>query len=322
MTFIYTLKKVFALMLALIMFIGVGSNGAVSYTVTDEENCRLCIGVISDSHIEGNNLARYNVFGRILKDAKKNSFGNNVEVFLGDNTMNGQDIESFLFYGAVGLVNPADKYVTVIGNHDIGNKEPDQEDAKEGEYDKLFKRFVGWNTSMLGTDIGDKPYYFTVVNGYYFIVLGPEDLCVYDSPMSDAQYEFLDETLALATAGGKPAFVCCHHPEWDTEDISNDEWGSERLRGILESYDNVFYISGHTHFPVCEGWTFDEENGVHYINLPRCTELGGEKDNIPDPDYTGHTVLMEVYDGEVVCRVRNSYTGEWVPELDRTYPLV
>lgn len=308
-------RKLTALFITLLMFIGVTSNGAPAHTVLDEENCRLNICVISDVHIEGNNLPRYNVFGTILKDAKNTPFGNDAAVFLGDNTMNGQDIESLLFYGAVKKADIADNYITVCGNHDVGNG--------EGDYNRLRDRFLSYNNGVLGLDI-EKPYYYKVVNGYYFIALAPEALCVSDFPVSEKQYRFLDETLALATAEGKPVFVCSHHP-WDYAELydpatGESDWLDNTMYEILSKYDNVFCISGHTHFPCAKGWTFSEYGGINEVNLPRCTELtGGDREIF---NGTGYTVQLEVYDDEVVGRVRNSYTGEWDDSLEYHFDLV
>lgn len=309
-------RKFTALFITLFMLIGVSSNGAPAHTVLNEDECRLCISVISDSHIEGNNLPRYNVFGRILKDAKNTSFGNDAAVFLGDNTMNGQNIESLLFYGAVEQAKIADNHIVVCGNHDVGNG--------EGDYDKLRDRFLGFNNGVLGMDI-EKPYYYKVINGYYFITLAPECLTVYELPISMEQLEFLDETLSLAAAEGKPAFVCAHHP-WDDAVLYDPEteeydYDDNTLHDILTKYDNVFYLSGHTHMPCFEGWTFNEYEGVKEVNLPRCTELAGADDHEIFGG-TGYTVQLEVYDNEVVGRVRNSYTGQWDDELEYHFSLV
>lgn len=308
-------RKITALFITLFMFLGVRTNGAPAHTVLKENECRLCVSVISDSHIEGNNLSRYNVFGTILKDAKNNSFGNDAAVFLGDNTMNGQDIESLLFYGAVKKANIADTIITVCGNHDIGNG--------AGDYETLKNRFLSYNNGVLGKKI-EKPYYYEVVNGYYFITLAPEDLCVSEFLISEEQLSFLDETLAMATADGKPAFVCAHHPWYYAENFDpatgESDGSCDALYDILVKYENVFYLSGHTHWPCMKDWTFNEDDIIKEVNLPRCTELAGENDN-EVYEGTGYTVQLEVYDDEVVGRVRNSYTGEWDDSLEYHFAL-
>lgn len=309
-------RKIVAILITFFMLIGVSSNGAPSHTVLNEDECRLCIAVLSDTHIEGNNLPRYNVLGTILKDAANNSFGNDAAVFLGDNTMNGQDIESLLFYGAVKKADITDNYIITCGNHDVGNG--------EGDYNKLRDRFLSYNNGVLGLDI-EKPYYYKVINGYYFIVLAPEALCVSEFPISEEQYRFLDETLALATAEGKPVFVCSHHP-WDYAELydpatGESEWYDDTMYEILSKYDNVFCLSGHTHMPCYAGWTFNEYDGINEVNLPRCTELAGSSDHEIFSG-TGYTVQLEVYDDEVVGRVRNSYTGVWEDEYEYHFELV
>lgn len=304
MKFIFVLRKITAVILAAFMFLFAGSNHAPAHTVLDEDECRMCVAVLSDVHIEGNNLPRYNAFARILKDAKNNSFGNDAAVFLGDNTMNGQNIESMLFYGATAKAKIADNVFTVCGNHDVGNG--------EGDYDELCERYLNYNNTFLKKDLS-KPYYYEIVNGYYFIMLAPEELCVSEFPISDEQLEFLDETLSIATKDGKPAFVCAHHPYYYTD--------GDEIEDILTKYDNVFYLAGHTHFPCCEGWTFNQDDGINEVNLPRCTELTGENDRDVFED-TGYAVQLEVYDDEVVGRVRNYYTGEWDDSLEYHFELV
>lgn len=299
-------KKIFALIITAVMFIGVGSNGAPAHTVLNEETCRLCISTISDVHVEGNNIPRYNVYGRILKDTKNNSFGSDVTLFLGDNTMNGQEIESLLFYGALAKTNLPGELVVVPGNHDVGNG--------EGDFDKLKSRFLTFNNYVIGNKI-ENSYYYKVVDGYYFIVLSPDDLCVYDLPISIEQQQWFEDTLALASQSGKPIFVCAHHPIYDVELASGDD-----IYDILQQYRNLFWVSGHTHFGPANGWTFDIYNGVNEVNLPRCTELGGESDK-EIGDWTGYAAQLEVYDGEVIGRVRNYYTGEWEPSMDYHFPL-
>lgn len=316
MFFIHAARRVVAFAIAVVMSLGVTSNKAPSHTVLNEKECNLCVAVMSDIHLEGNNLNTYNAFGRILKDVKKNSFGNDAAVFLGDNTMNGQDIESMLFYGILLKEKRiADQLIVAPGNHDYGNG--------EGDYEEFLTRFMNYNNGVLRAKIS-KPYYYKVVNGYYFIVLAPEDLCVHTMPITKEQLKFLDETLALATAEGKPAFVCAHHPCHYDEIIEGGDtlprYDNVYLLDILNKYENVFYISGHTHVPTWAGWTFAERYGINIINLPKTTELLGEDSEVYEG--TGEMIQLEVYDDRVVGRVRNAYTGEWLPELDYSFDLV
>ena len=300
------IRRALALIVSSVMMLFAGGGNTESYTVLDEENCRLCITVFSDTHIESNNSNRYKIYKRMLDNAAANSYGSDLMIFLGDNTMNGQDIESLIFYGTAAQTKVSDNVITVCGNHDVGNG--------EGDYDKLFSRFTDYNRALLGVEI-DKPYYYKVINGYYFIVLGPEDLCVYECPVSEEQYEFLEDTMALASESGKPIFVCCH---WPYDDIDED-WG-ERAYSIMSQYDDVFFISGHTHMPFIEGWSMGTWYGINEINMPRCTELAGKNDDEIYED-SGDAAIIEVYDNEVVARGRNFYTGEWLEEMEYHYAI-
>lgn len=300
------LRRIISVLIALIMSFFVVGAPEEPHTVLDEKNCLLNVCVISDVHVEGNNTSRYKVFRRILKDAGNNSFGNDAAVFLGDNTMNGQGIESILFYGAVKSSHISDEYVVCCGNHDVGNG--------NGNYNKLLNRFLSYSSILTGVKT-DKPFYYKVINGYYFIVLGPEDLCVYEMPISEEQYKFLEDTMALAAASGKPIFVLAHHPIYDIDD---DE--GERISGIIGRYNNVFYVYGHTHMPFIDGWSFGTEDGINTMNFPRCTELAGEKDNEIYAG-TGDAGQIEVYEDEVVVRARNFYSGEWHDDMEYHFDL-
>ena len=306
MAIINMLRRVLALSLVTILSVIVFPNNAKSHTVLDEETCQTCITVLSDCHVEGNNFKRFAGFGRILSDAANNDFGNDVGVFLGDNTMNGQEIESLFFYGLVRSYSFADNYINVMGNHDIGNG--------EGDYDKLAKRFYNYTEEFMGIKT-DKPYYYRVINGVYFIVLGEEQLSVNINEMSVEQYEFLEETLEKAKADNAVTFICCHHPVFNIAE--NDGYS---LWDMLPEYKNVFFVSGHTHEEISEDWTFIEYYGIKMINLPRCTEnMGDGTEELTDK--CGIGVQIEVYDNEVVARARNYYTGQWVEGFEEHYTI-
>lgn len=304
MSFINSLRRVVAMVMVVFLAAFVTPNKAQPHTVLDEENCKMCITVFSDVHIEGNNFDTYKGFGRILQDARNSTFGSDVGIFLGDNTMNGQEIESLLFYGLVKSNSFADEYFNVLGNHDIGNG--------KGNYDKLAKRFYNYSDEFLGIKT-DKPYYYRVINGVYFIALGSEELCVNEFYSSDEQMKFLDDCLKKAQEDNAISFVCCHHP--DNNFIGNTK---SVFHNIIENYENVFFLSGHTHMPLEDWWTFREYASVHCINMPKATQ--SVKSGSENP--CGPGVQIEIYENEVVARFRDFYTGEWIDEYAKHYPLV
>lgn len=300
MSFVLILKKIVSLIITAVMFIGVGSNKTAPHTVKDEAECILNFTVLSDVHIEGNRVETYNNFGRILKDVKNNSFGSDALVFLGDNTMNGQDIESLLFYGEVLKVNPAKTILSAAGNHDFGNG--------DGDFDKLTDRYLGYNNAFFDADI-EKPYYYKIINGSYFIFLASEnnDNGIHYMTMTQEQLAFLGDVLDEAAADGAFAFVFAHHPIYETGMTGDDD----ALIRVLANREKVIYFAGHTHADIAQNWSFYNYRGIKCVNLPKATE--GYEDGM------GIGVQVEVYPGKTLVRFRSFYEGKWIEGYEREY---
>ena len=290
-----------AALITVFMLMGVGLNTRAGYNVKEPESCRLNFTVLSDAHIEGNNITRYNVFARSLQDVTKNESGNDAVVFLGDNTMNGQTIENLLFHGAVQALLKDETVLPVMGNHDIGNG--------EGDYEKLQNRWYDYTGAFFGRQL-THPYYYEVIDGFYFIVLGMESHEVHELYISEEQYQWLEDTLALAAGSGKPVFVFSHQP---CDYAVNGEGVEDgRLTDLFAAYNeehDLFSFVGHTHMPMYLFWSFHTEDGFPETYLPRLTDLSGDDDEVNDNSGVG--VEVEIYDNEVVIRARNFYTGEW-----------
>lgn len=304
MSIVYTMLKVFSVMITATAMMFFHPNGAQTHSVKNKDDIRLNFSVLSDAHIEGNNPERYDIFTKILYDVKNTDTKNDALVMLGDNTMNGQHIESIFFYGLEKVIAPAEKIVNVMGNHDTGNG--------TDVYDECLAKFIGYNNAFFDADI-DAPYFYNIINGYYFITLGSEKDNVDYCYMTLEQYEWLENILTEATEAGKPVFVFNHHPYFllDCEKSVDD---------LLNSYKNVFYFYGHTHWPINNYNTFTDHGNYISVNLPRCTDVLTE-DNGEIDDYSGIGMQVEVYDDEVVLRMRNFYEGGWIEEFERTYSV-
>ena len=307
-----------AAVVAGILLLFAGTAPGDNYEVRDPENCAVHFTVLSDVHIESNNFARYKVFGRALKDVKKNKSGNDAVVFLGDSTMNGQFFENILFHGAVRSVLKNGNILPVVGNHDIGNG--------KGDYEKLQNRWYTFTEAFFGKKT-EHPYYYEVIDGCYFIVLGMEAQKVYEMMMSEEQFDWLEGVLEEAAQSGKPAFVFSHYPTNDVIDESGEP--TDRLTNMLAEYNkdnDIFCFVGHTHMPMYLYWSFHTGDGFPETYLPRLTDLGGESDN-EIVDNTGVGLEVEVYENEVVLRARDFYRGEWKYDTysdamcEVTYPL-
>ncbi len=284
------------------MLIGVGTPAGGEYDAGNPEGLKLNFAILSDSHIEGNNYARYKVFARSLKNVKQHKSGHDAIVFLGDNTMNCQIGENLLFHGTVSALLGDEHVIPVIGNHDIGNG--------QGDYETLQNRWYSYTDAFFGRKLSH-PYYYDVIDGCYFIVLGPEAQKVYDMVISDEQFEWLEGVLAEAAETQKPCFVFSHYP---TDDATDGEGRSTtRLTDMLASYageNDIFAFVGHTHMPLFLFWSFHTYDGYPETYLPRLTDLSGDDNEVFDRSGIGMEV--EVYENEVVLRGRNFYTGEWL----------
>lgn len=270
-----------------------------SYEAQNPDQLQTSFTVLSDIHIEGNNYPTFQRFSEILKEVK-HSKDTDTLVFLGDNTMNGQDIESIFFYGALKVAKPADNFVIAPGNHDYGNG--------TGVYDELKGRFKKY-ANFVGCGIGDNNYYYKVIDGCYFIVLSSESDTVNDSYISDAQLAWLKGVLDEAAKGDNPIFVFNHHPVNYIENGAND-----RLSDVLNDYENLLYFCGHTHWAL-SGHTVSVVNGVQQINIPRTTDYS------EDSTEGGVGAVVEVYENEVLLRFRDFDDGEWIEGYEYNFPV-
>lgn len=293
------IKHVIATVLTLIMLpVTFMMPPTDSYEAKDADKLITSFTVLSDIHIEGNNYPTFREFSEILKEVH-NSEDNDTLVFLGDNTMNCQYIESIFFYGALKAANPADNLVIVPGNHDFGNG--------TGDYEMYRDRFLKY-ANFAGADI-DSPYFYKVIDGCYFVVLATESDTVNDMNISDAQLQWLKGVLDEAAKTDKPIFVFNHYP---VNYIQNGEY--TKLSDVIDDYDNLLYFCGHTHAPLSSS-SVSVVNDVQQINIPKSTEHATE-------DYEcGIGAVVEVYDSEVLVRFRDFDDGKWVEGYEYSYPI-
>lgn len=297
--------KTFSLLFTAIFILLSAGNDAEPHDVKRPGDIRLNAVVISDTHIETNNFGRLEAFCGVLKDAANTLTPNDAVVFLGDNTMNGQYTENALFYGCVRNALGDTDVLVAAGNHDYSNG--------ERAFAPYERRFINFNNTFLGTKL-TKPYYYRVINDCYFIVLSSEDSLSHEMYLSVEQLDWFAEVMEEAGGSGKPIFVCAHHAY---SSLSARTEGT--LCDIMGNYKNVFYLYGHTHASFSERSFRDTPYGFRTVNLPRATELSGERDR-DAYDGTGHAARLEVYDDEVVFRARNFYSGEWL-EYEKAWAI-
>lgn len=262
---------------------GAFAGGAIE--PADADNLKLDFAVLADAHIETNTLFRMQFLRGALRDLGK--VKSDALVLLGDNTMNGQFLEYMMLYGIVNRWNTAANTLAAIGNHDIN---PDVRDlgAAIARHNLFYNGYTGAKN--------DKVYYSKEINGYSFIVMGSEYTVSGEdwtrSYISPEQIAWLDAALAKANESGKPAFVF-HHQPLSYTDPRDDVFA------VLKKYKNVVYFSGHMHTPA----SLETLEGVTLVNTPLFSdERGGSKG-----------FYVEVYEGEVLIRVREFFNGKWAP---------
>lgn len=282
-------------------------TGASTYDPLDEDNLQVSFSVVADSHIESNNTSRYRMFADALSDMAGASYKNDATVICGDVTMNGQFIEYLALASVLAFHGRSKNTLLAMGNHEIFT-------AANG-YDRGSKKFIAFSRLVSGNKTG-KPYYYDIINGYYFIILGSEKDMGVQAYISPNQLQWLDGTLEQATQGGMPAFVFCHFPLSGTvrtlwsDGLIGEQ--SDEMKAILEKYDNICYFSGHLHNSIdYSGVT--ELNGVHYIDLPCMTG---------DSNCPGYGYQVEVYGDRVELRPRSyAKQGAWLEDYGVTVSL-
>ena len=299
--------KILSFLVGLMLLINAPAADPEGWSNDLPEGTRLAFNAIADVHMETTNKYARNVTAKIFRNMEAHSNYRDALFLLGDNTMNGKYSENLFLYGLLANTRPAERYITVCGNHDTGN---------EGDvygnisvYTPALMRFLHFH-SAFDEDIR-KGYFTTQVNGYTFISLFSEADTSGCMHMSETQLEWFAEQMDLATADGKPVFVMCHYPYEDI--IDNDESTgystddtADRVKEILTSHKNVFYFCGHWHMPFLT--IREEAESVYYINLPRvasCDEDTGET-----WEHTGLGVQVAVTDSEVILDGVNFYRCE------------
>ena len=293
----------------LAFFIFSSSGEITAFAPLDRENLKLNFTVISDGHLEGNNSQKHKNYGEAFCDMASAEVMSNALVMCGDNTMNGQVAETAMLYGLMDKYNQVENVLMAVGNHDICPG-----DHNTGDYDKLKERFVDYNNAFLNHKI-DNLYHSQVIDGYHFIVLASDRDAGIQQYISPEQFEWLDAELQSASESGKPVFLFSH---WPLNDVFEDVWQeghvgeqSDELYQMLTKYDNrIFFFTGHLHMGIFENdYGIKEDDKITYINVP---SFGSEnEDGDADIQDTGMGMQVEVYDTELVVRVRNLVKHEW-----------
>ncbi len=295
-------KNIISIIFAIIVLPFTMLAPAEKYEAKKPDEVLTSFSILSDCHIEGNNYETFEVYRDILKGVKS-AEKKDALVFLGDNTMNGQEIENLFFFSGLKLANPAKNLIVAAGNHDFGNG--------EGDFNEMYNRYLKYNNMYLGAKI-EKPYFYKVINGCYFIVLSTEEHTVNFMSISEEQLTWLKSLLDEASEKNSPIFVFNHYP---INYIAGES--PEALNNLLAGYKNLLYFCGHTHLPLNQSSIY-KVNGVNCVNIPKSTEHAYGQDAYN----CGIGAVVEVYEDEILLRIRDFYDNEWVEGYEFSYPIV
>ena len=283
----------------------------------EDTGAELTVAVWADSQISNYIVERTKFFDAACEDITYNVDGKVDSVLIaGDIAENGLQCE--YQYIADKLVSArTNSFVNAVGNHDVRLKL---------SYKNTVKNFCDF-TNTLNSNVGseftvDSLKYSYEINGYKFIVLGTDRTEFEESYFTEEQLSWLDSELSDATKEGKPAFVICHQPLKYTHGLP-DTWNSpidsagsigkqsDEVKEILNSYNNVFFITGHLHTGIGQ-YTYEKIGNFHSINLPSLTI--DNKDG--ECNENGIGFIMEAYSDHVLFRARNFAKGTYLPDYD------
>ena len=301
--------KIIAAILAFFLYI---PTGEIEYYSFLQENPELVFSILSDVHIEGNDEEKIQLFGDALCDINCTSGRkNDALIFLGDNTMNNQVVELSIFYGFLKEYCEIPNILMITGNHDLCPS-----DYNVGNYEDLRERFFDYKNEYIKAQYDDSVYYSYEIKGYKFIVLGSESDAGIQEDLSDEQLEWLENQLKEAKGTDKPIFILNHYPlnhtwadVWQEGHIGED---NDKLYKILTNAQNqILYFSGHLHMGLYNDHReVIYEDNITFINVP---SFGSENtDGDADIQDTGMGHLVEVYENEIVIRVRNFAEHKWI----------
>lgn len=203
--------------------------------------------------------------------------------------------------------------------------------------------YVTFANSIGAGITADAPYYSKMVNGYKYIFLAGDNYRYYgynkninpdrinsgDADISDAQLQWLDAQLAdnEKNNNGKPVFVMLHQALYNSvagaKDTPEQGWDGvvnhEELEAVLTKYNNVIYLSGHSHAILNSpeniiGGSYEEfpvsvnTSSVNYIWNYYENWAGGYITSSAEGFY------VRVYEDKVVFLGRDFVNGLWIPD--------
>ena len=226
--------------------------------------------------------------------------------------------------------------VIARGNHDepqqgsrkdeSGNNIILTRDELREEFQQRMKPYFdfsdGINKNLLAADKSlNEPYYYLNDGMAHYIVIDNYDggRTMWISP---EQFVWLEDTLNAISGDGKPIFVVQHLPITGSVGDSvpgyplNKEDG-DKLVALLNRYDNIFLLNGHTH----NGLGGATNTAYNFGNFWQINMTSFGQGSIKG--FTGYGVgfYVNVYQDKIVCRARDFKNDEWLRDYDMSFDL-
>ena len=195
-------QKLVSVVLAMMM-----SSGSFAAPPTDDpiqalrpEEVQLTFTATGDSQI---NAFNYNhvYLDLMLQDIDNAVTSQDAFLIAGDITENSLTAEWDMLKELFGKYNYGENLIWATGNHDIRLR----------DYEESLDRFTSTYNEITGGEL-DSMSYTMEINGYTFVVMGSDKTVMEEAYISEEQLDWLDASLAEATADGKPVFVVLHQP--------------------------------------------------------------------------------------------------------------
>lgn len=273
--------------------------------------------IVSDTHVSDVYPVTMQDMRETLTDLHQAAPKPDAMIVVGDFVEYGRARDYPLFDLALQTSPRPSRVLYAIGNHEYHANE---------DVEAMKARFLAYSGQR-------SVYYETEVNGYPLVFLGSEGIVpgetsphAWTALLSTAQLDWFADTLARRARRDRPTLCFLHQPPENVDQIT-------RLREILRGAPNVFLFWGHWHNDLnwftrgpdprmlgnAEGFWRIHTGATTYVN-----------EWVHNPDGSSRAffradwkqaLVVELSEGKVVIRGRDSYKREWVPGFQAAIPV-
>lgn len=281
-----------------------------SSPIVKDPDANLTFAVFGDPQVSNYMFARQRCFYSACQDLKNTHI--DLLAIAGDIAENGFKCEYRMVSKILNeIAQNVDNFILVPGNHDVRMRFYKRQLS-------VFRDFI--KNTVNGVQHTGEHYYFSKeINGYTFLMMGPDRSSFESAYISKKQLEWIDAEIGKATADGKPVFVINHQalnkhhglPDvW--EGLGNWRGGlgmqSDKLKAVFEKHNNVIFITGHLHYGTYEK-TFEDCGSYKSLSVQT---VGASNHGSYGEESQGY--VISVYDDRIEMRARLFAGGEYVPE--------